>query len=142
MDRLEEALKTYIAIKRTNNRMTDAAKADVTHHGLNINEFAVLEVLYHKGPQRIQHIKEKILIASSSTTYIIDKLADKGYIDRVRDQVDRRIYYAQLTRSGEQVMDEIFPGHEKMILNLFDRMEDQEIYFLKELLKKMNGYGQ
>ncbi len=140
MERLNEVLKTFIAIKRSNNRINQAVKQDVTNYNLNVNEFTVLEVLYSKGPQRIQQIKERVLIANSSTTYIIDKLCDKNYIERVSDDSDRRIYYAQLTPSGKKLMEEIFPNHEQMILNLFKRLEDDEILELKRLLKKLNDY--
>lgn len=140
MDRLNEALKTFIAIKRNNNRFNVAIKNDVGYHNLNVNEFTVLEVLYNKGPQRIQQIKERILIANSSTTYIIDKLVDKDYVERICDESDRRIYYAQLTPAGRKLMDKVFPGHEKMILELFDNLEDEELLELKRLLRKLNEY--
>lgn len=140
MDRLNEALKTFIAIKRNNNRLNDAVKKDVSNHNLNVNEFTVLEVLYSKGPQRIQQIKERILIANSSTTYIIDKLVDKNYVERTCDESDRRIYYAQLTPSGQKLMEEIFPDHEQMILRLFDNLDDNELLELKRLLRKLNNY--
>lgn len=140
MERLNEVLKTFIAIKRSNNRINQAVKQDVTNYNLNVNEFTVLEVLYSKGPQRIQQIKERVLIANSSTTYIIDKLCSKNYIERVSDDSDRRIFYAQLTPSGKKLMEEIFPNHEQMILNLFKRLEDEEVLELKQLLKKLNDY--
>jgi DNA-binding MarR family transcriptional regulator len=63
----------------------------------NITEFSVLELLLHKGPQTIQKIKEKILIASSSTTYVIDQLHKKGYVTRTPSEKDRRITYVELT---------------------------------------------
>lgn len=141
MERLEEALKTFIAIKRSNNRLTKAVKDDTANYNLNVNEFAVLEVLYNKGPLRIQHIKERILIANSSTTYIIDKLVDKGYLQRVCDENDRRIFYAQLTKSGQNLMAEIFPKHEQMLLKQFDSLDDEELVQLKNLLKKLNQYN-
>lgn len=141
MDRLEESLKTFIAIKRSNNRLNRAVKDDISNYNLNVNEFAVLEVLFNKGPLRIQHIKERILIANSSTTYIIDKLSDKGYLERVCDENDRRIYYAKLTESGQNLMEEIFPGHEQMIKKQFSALEDDELVQLKELLKKLNHYS-
>ncbi|MFU1862641.1 MarR family winged helix-turn-helix transcriptional regulator, partial [Enterococcus faecium] len=76
---------------RTSHRLEQLAKQDVTCYDLNITEFSVLELLLHKGPQTIQKIKEKILIASSSTTYVIDQLHKKGYVTRTPSEKDRRI---------------------------------------------------
>ena len=43
----------------------------------------MLELLFHKGDQPLQQIGGKILLASGSMTYVIDKLEKKEYIKRV-----------------------------------------------------------
>lgn len=91
MTQQQEALKAYIGLLRTSHRLEQLAKQDVTCYDLNITEFSVLELLLHKGPQTIQKIKEKILIASSSTTYVIDQLHKKGYVTRTPSEKDRRM---------------------------------------------------
>src|SRR5699024_12687805 len=70
MTRMEESLKAFVGIKRTNDILEKLVKNDAQQYGLNISEFAVLELLYNKGPQPINRIQERILIANSSTTYI------------------------------------------------------------------------
>lgn len=140
MTRSEEALKTFVGIKRTNDRLNKAVKVDVKNYGLNVNEFTVLEVLFHRGKLQVQQIKELILIANSSTTYIIDKLCQKKLVKRVQDKIDRRITYVDLTDEGYQLMKESFPKHERTILSLFDRLDDEELVEMKRLLKKMNGH--
>ena len=64
MDRIEESLKAFVGIKRTNDLLEKSVKKDVRSYGLNISEFAVLELLYNKGPQPINRIQERILIAN------------------------------------------------------------------------------
>lgn len=59
MSRTHDALDAFIGIKRTNEMLNQAVRKDVAQHGLKVNEFAVLELLYHKGPQVTQDIKEK-----------------------------------------------------------------------------------
>jgi MarR family 2-MHQ and catechol resistance regulon transcriptional repressor len=77
MDHQSEALKAYIGLLRTSSQLEQIAKQDVACYNLNITEFSVLELLFHKGAHTTQGIKEKILIASSSTTYVIDQLVKK-----------------------------------------------------------------
>ncbi len=45
--------------------------------GMNPTDFSVLELLFHRGRQPIQLIGKKVLITSSSITYVIDKLEKK-----------------------------------------------------------------
>ncbi|MEC2035234.1 MarR family transcriptional regulator [Bacillus atrophaeus] len=57
-------------------------KEEITKSKLNITEFSVLEVLYQRGKQTIQQIRKNILISSSSMTYIIDSLEQRGLLSR------------------------------------------------------------
>lgn len=138
MNRQEETLKAFIGVKRTNEMLETSVRDDVRRYDLNLNEFAVLELLYHKGQQPIQKIKEKILIASSSTTYIIDKLCQKGYVERQYDSDDRRIIYAVLTEEGHKLISDIFPNHARIIEESFEHLNDEELLQLRYLLKKLN----
>lgn len=108
-------------------------------HGLNITEFAVLELLYNKGEQPIQKVKERILIASSSTTYVIDKLCGKSLVKRRQDTVDKRISFASLTDKGMELMEEIFPLHAGKIKEVFNVLEDHELEVLRTALKKVSS---
>lgn len=139
MARKEEALKAYIGLKRTINIIEAESKKYVSKYNLNMNEFAVMEILYHKGVCTTQEIKEGILIANSSTTYIVDKLCDKGYVQREFDTQDRRVINVELTDSGRKLMKDIFPPYAYEIITKFDQLSEQEIKQIRTILKKMNG---
>src|SRR5699024_3201082 len=100
---------------------------------LNPTEFAVLELIYSKGNQPIQKIGEKILIASSSITYVVDKLEKKNYLKRKPCPKDRRVTHATITEEGKNLMDEVFPKHRKNIKEKED---------LNEKLKKLCFYAE
>ncbi|QRG70409.1 MarR family transcriptional regulator [Brevibacillus choshinensis] len=105
-------------------------------YGLNPSEFMVLELLYHKGEQPIQHIGKKILLASGSTTYVIDKLESKKLLARRQCQEDRRVVFASITAKGRELMDEIFPQHRAVIQMLFEGVSEDQKMTLIELLKE------
>src|SRR5690625_1727137 len=87
----ELSLKLFIVINRALEELRKKATEDVKRHGLNLTEFAVLELLYHKGAQPIQVIGKKVLLASSSITYVIDQLEKKGFLKRQACPKDRRV---------------------------------------------------
>ncbi len=141
MDRTKESLNLFIAIMRTNNSLSQIARADASTIGLNVTEFAVLELLYNRGEQPIQRIGERILIASSSTTYVVDKLCSKGLIERRPDLKDRRVTYATITPAGKEVMDNLFPDHAEHIADRFSSLTDEELTTLKSTLAKISRHG-
>ena len=61
-----EALDLYIALSRASQWVNAHADRDIRSNGLNRTEFGVLELLYHKGPQPLQQIGEKVLMSWAS----------------------------------------------------------------------------
>ncbi len=140
MEQQNQKLKAFTVLLRASQSVQEASKRDHSKHGLNPTEFAVLELLYHKGDQPIQVIGKKILIASSSITYVVDKLEEKGFVVRRACPSDRRVTYAAITDEGKRIMDQIFPGHIEVIEEIFNVITDDEVNILIDLLKKV-GYN-
>ena len=113
------ALKLFIVLSRAHKVIHECSNQFFQENGLNPTEFAVLELLYHKGKQPLQKIGNKILLASGSITYVVDKLEGRGYITRVSSPTDRRVTFAEITDEGNSFMDELFPRHEAQLVELW-----------------------
>lgn len=136
------SLKLFVVLSRALEAINRRVKADVKNYGLNITEFAVLELLYHRGDQPIQKIGDKVLIASSSITYVVDQLEKKQYVTRRPCPNDRRITYASLTDEGRKLMDEIFPKHRDAISHIFSVLSIEEQKQLTDQLKRLGLFAQ
>ncbi|NSL52627.1 MarR family winged helix-turn-helix transcriptional regulator [Calidifontibacillus erzurumensis] len=143
-NRIEEelSLKLFIVLTRAFQSIRKCVEEDIKSTGLNPTEFAVLELIYSKGDQPIQKIGEKVLIASSSITYVVDKLEKKKLLERKPCPKDRRITYASITEAGIRFMDEIFPKHRAAIHEICNGLDSEEKCKLIELLKKLGYYAE
>lgn len=133
----ELSLKLWVVLSRATRTVTDHIKKDIKSYGLNPTEFAVLELLYHKGDQQIQHIGEKVLLSSGSITYVVDKLEEKGLLRRRPCSEDRRVSYAAITEEGHALMQIVFPKHQKAIQEMFAVLNVEEQQVMIPLLKKL-----
>lgn len=140
--RPEQILKTVVSLKRAVNYLDQSIKKDLIRVNLTLNEFGVLEILLHKGPQTVQQIVDKILVANSSTTYVVDRLCSKGFVARKVSEVDRRVTYIHLTSEGEQLICAYFQEHQQLLDQLFHALDDQQLGQLHDLLKTMMKYNQ
>lgn len=131
-------LKLITVLFRTKNTVESAIINDLKRFDVNINTFAVLEQLYHKGSSKINEICEKLLIPNSSMTYLIDQLEKKQLVERQFSKEDRRSIYVDLTEKGRKLIESIFPEHEKLANELFKVLTDEERINLLELLKKVS----
>lgn len=134
---VSQSLKLFIVLSRAYKAINEHVNKVIQTSGLNPTEFAVLELLYHKGDQPMQQIGGKILLASGSITYVVDKLEQKGLLIRIACPNDRRVTYAQITDKGKSFIQEIFPEHAQQIHRLMSSLTDEEKLEAIELLKKL-----
>ncbi|AKG73053.1 MarR family winged helix-turn-helix transcriptional regulator [Salinicoccus halodurans] len=137
LDNQELSLKLYIVMHHAFNSLQDQSFKDMKSYGLNPTEFAVLELLYNKGPQQIQQIGERVLLSSGSITYVVNNLIEEGYVVRKQYEMDRRIAYVYLKPKGKKLMNEIFPKHAEQLEKITNGLNAGEKKKLIETLKKL-----
>lgn len=109
------ALKLFVVLSRAAAALEKHSSASIESRGLTSAEFAVLEVLYHRGPQLLGEVQRKILVSSGGMTFLVDRLEKRGLVQRLPCETDRRARYADLTGQGRELIGRIFPGHAESI---------------------------
>lgn len=125
-EQTDRALKLWVVLSRAHAAVAEHSQADIARHGLTPMEFGILEALHHKGPMILGEVQKKILVTSGGVTYLVDRLAAKGLVERRRCDRDRRAYYAALTPAGEELIREIFPAHAEAIRNAMAGLSEEE----------------
>src|SRR5699024_8961998 len=95
--------------------------------------------LYNKGDQPIQRIGDRVLIVSSSITYVADKLEAKGYVVRIRNIEDKRVTNASITEEGHVLMNDIFLEHAATFESTFTVSSNEELATMQQDLKKVSA---
>ncbi len=132
-----DVLKLFTVLSRAHASLMQKSKEDVARHGLTPAEFAVLEVLYHRGPLLQGDIQSRILASSGGITYLVDRLAERGLVERRESPEDRRARYAALTAQGIAFMDRIFPEHARCLARSSAALSPGEQRQAIELLKAL-----
>ncbi len=133
----DRALKLFIVLSRASKVILEEAHRLIEQYELNPTEFGVLELLYHRGQQPIQHIGKKILLRSGSMTYVVDKLEKRELLERVSCEEDKRVTYISITETGTELIRSIFPEHEKNIEMLMSGLNAEEQTTAIELIRKL-----
>lgn len=131
------ALKLWVTLARAYAAVNEHAINDVRGEGLSIGEFAVLELLYHRGQTLLGEIQKRILVSSGGITFLVDRLVEKGLVERRDCPDDRRARYAALTREGSRVMRKIFPRHAARIAQAMQGLDEREQRDATRLLKQL-----
>ncbi|GAA0452516.1 MarR family transcriptional regulator [Alkalibacillus silvisoli] len=133
----DPSLKLFVVLSKASRALGDLAQLDMTRYGLNPTEFALLELLYHRGKQPLQKIGERILLTSGSITYVVNNLEEKGLLKRIPSSNDRRVTYAEITEKGRELLNDIFPKHWEEIERFMDGLTEDEKLQAIDLVKKL-----
>jgi MarR family 2-MHQ and catechol resistance regulon transcriptional repressor len=127
----------WLIIWRAYESLRAHAEHDIHSHGLGFSDFAVLEVLLHKGPTPINTIGGLVHLTSGSITAAVDRLAAKGLVERCAHRTDRRARVVSLTTAGRNLIAEAFAGHERAMEDAAAGLSPEERKAAARLLKKL-----
>ena len=140
-DATTAALRLWVIMSRAHTAVAAHAAVDVARHGLTLAEFGIIEALYHRGPMLLGEVQKRILVSSGGITFLVDRLAAKGLVERRSCETDRRARYAALTPKGTALVAEIFPAHAAVVKRAMDGISEVDQERTAELLRDLGRFA-
>jgi MarR family 2-MHQ and catechol resistance regulon transcriptional repressor len=137
----EAATRVWVVLWKAAHAIEQNAVRSVSALGLGLSEFAVLEVLLHKGPQPVNVIGKKVLLTSGSITAAVDRLESKNLVRRTADTWDLRARIVQLTGRGRRLIERAFQQHATDMEGTMAVLRSRERTELVRLLKKVGMWA-
>src|SRR5213593_4728416 len=89
------------------------ARRSIESSLVGLSDFAIMEMLLHKGPQPVNEIGRRIELTSGAITTAVARLESRGLVTREAHATDRRARIVRLTSQGEEQAAKVFAGHKK-----------------------------
>jgi MarR family transcriptional regulator, 2-MHQ and catechol-resistance regulon repressor len=134
-------LQLVIALGRSVQAVERGVRPHLADCGLGLTEFAVLEVLYHKGGLPLGEIRDRILVTGASTTYVVKKLEERGLMRRRTSAEDQRVVFGELTPKGRALMDKVFPAHVGRLRAVMAGLSAPEKRAAARLLRRLSQHA-
>ncbi len=121
--------------------ITDTVGQELKEFGITEPQFNVLRILHgRKGmPITVQEIQEQMVQRTSNVTRIVDKLLDKGLVDRHECSANRRKMDVTITAEGVKMLailgQKLYQYHGPMAQNL----TEVDAQTLTKLIIKLRG---
>ena len=132
--------RVWLILAKAARAVERNAQRSIAGLDLGLSDFAVLEVLRHKGPQPVNEIGKRVLLTSGSITTAIDRLEVRKLVKRAVDPEDLRSRIVGLTAPGQKLIDEAFTKHSRDMEEAAAALNSREREELVRLLKKL-GLG-
>jgi|SRR5689334_25350363 len=127
----------WLILMKAHESLRRHAECHIHRLGIGFSDFAVLEVLLHKGPTPVNAIGSLVRLTSGSITTAVDRLERKGLVERRNDPEDRRARVVHLTPSGRKLISCAFADHEAAMDKATSGLTPEERGQAAALLKKL-----
>ncbi len=98
--------------------------------GLTHNHILSMIILDLDGPSRMSYISEKLSLEKGSFTPVACRLIELGYVEKVRDEKDKRVYILTLTEKGRNFSQKFRTEHYEFVEMMLQQLSeaDQTIF--------------
>jgi len=131
---VEELAAAYQAFS-----LYDAEGLRKSGSGLTPSQARVIFTLGGTDGMTCKDIGDETLITKGTLTGVVDRLEEKGLVERWSVEGDGRKTIIALTRRGERVFEKEFPRHVEFLKSKFDKLGAGERKQATQLLEKIKG---
>ncbi|MYB76152.1 MAG: MarR family transcriptional regulator [Chloroflexi bacterium] len=94
---------------------------------MTVPQIRTLVLLERAGPMRMGNIASYLGRALSATTTVVDRLVEKGLVDRAWDPSDRRVVICRLTDEGKQDVEQFWRVRRERLQLLVDFLDVEQL---------------
>lgn len=133
--------RAMVNIIYTCNWMTDQIKQFLKPSGITMQQYNVLRVLRGAGkPLTTSIIRERLLDKMSDTSRMVDRLFQKGLVERSICPSDKRLVDVKLSEKGSQLLENL-EQYNTLLDKIIGGLSEREAQQLSDLLDKARGHS-
>ena len=114
-----------IAVLASRRRCAIARR--VHHSGLSLGHLQVLWLLQQHGPLSVSHLADWLGIGVPNMTGLLDRMEQRGLVERTRDGEDRRVVLARMTDLGRAAVTEHDGWRTELIEEIMEPLTTEQV---------------
>lgn len=106
---------------------------------VSVPQLDVLANLYVTGGCRQKELAARMLVTKANVSGLVNRLVDRGWVERQPDAHDRRANQVVLTRAGKRVAKRALAIRQRLIEEVMEVLEPEERDQLEQLTKRLGA---
>lgn len=114
-------------------------QAELSHslvNGITPSQFLVLKKL-SEGKVTVSELSEHLGVSLSAITSLVDRLKKSGYVERTRDEQDRRLVWLAATPLGLKQLERCVSKRSEVIYEICKQLPDEDLQSLNIIYTKI-----
>jgi DNA-binding MarR family transcriptional regulator len=86
-----------------------------------------MHLLERHGEVPMSRLAEMLDVSDSAATGLIDRIEERGFVERIRVPEDRRVVLVRITPSGRQMLDDVETARTEIIGRVLDQLDPSQL---------------
>ena len=108
-------------------------------HGMSMSQFHVLSQLERQGPISMSRIAEFLDVSMPNASGLVDRMVERGLVERVGDPEDRRVVLVKLTSAGLAALEAAEGIKLDRIRTVCERLDDGQLTKISDAIGDLRG---
>jgi MarR family transcriptional regulator, organic hydroperoxide resistance regulator len=133
--------EAYLALLRTADALETKVESWLKDFGLTGTQYNALRILRGAGPDGLpcREIGERMITHDPDITRLLNRLEDRGFVERTQSKDDRRVIYGRITAAGLKLLREMDGPVERYSREVLRHVGLEKLKQLIELLELVRG---
>ncbi|MBM7701311.1 MarR family winged helix-turn-helix transcriptional regulator [Metabacillus iocasae] len=129
---LEKSLRYIATIVKQKGREI------LSNYTITPPQFIALQWLLEYGDMTIGELSNRMFLACSTTTDLVDRMEKSKLVMRVKDPKDRRVVRIHLLEEGERIIAEVIKKRQDYLRGVLVNFSEEDIELLQKSLQKLH----
>jgi DNA-binding MarR family transcriptional regulator len=109
------------------SQMKCASSERLLRLGVSMAQLHIMFTLQRSGEMTMSHLADVLNVSFSNATGLIDRLEERGYIERYRVPNDRRIVLVRVTPAGDTMLGEVDALSDNLMRSVLGRLPSSQL---------------
>lgn len=133
----QQSLECWLQMIRTYDYLQTQVATLLQSHSLTVPQFEVLSSLKAAECPNQQELAQRLQVTKGNLVGLIDRLTERGWVERVQVPGDRRVNGVRITKGGRDMFQKAFPEQLGVVEKMMADLDENELKTLQGLLKKL-----
>lgn len=133
----DTSMSAWLQLVRVYEKLQHHAGSHLKGYALTPAQYDVLAQLNGTHGMTQQALAERLMVTKGNVCGLIDRMSERGYVERRADPEDRRSNLLFVTELGREVAERAVPAYAEFVREHLAVLDEEEQSALERLLRKV-----
>jgi len=133
----ENVVKVEKYLRKIDHIIRLKGREILSDFNITIPQFTALQILINNPGMTIGELSQKMALACSTVTDLIDRMERNGLVVRKKDENDKRVVRIEVLSKGHEILDKVLEKRISYLNNKMDGLTEEQKVLLSEGLEQL-----